>query len=150
MKLWQKRMISRSRLALGIEVRPALAAAHRQAGERVLEGLLEGEELEHALVDARVEADAALVGPDRVVVLDAVAALDAHAAVVVLPADAEADHAVGLGDAAQDLLGVVGLLVLDEAEDVLGHFLHRLDELRLVRIALLDAFHEGRKIDVVA
>ena len=33
-------------LALGIEVGAALAAAHRQAGQRVLEGLLEGEELE--------------------------------------------------------------------------------------------------------
>jgi hypothetical protein len=51
-----------------------------------------------------VEADAALVGADRVVVLDAVAALDADVAVVVLPADAERDHPVGLGDAAQDLL----------------------------------------------
>ena len=33
-------------LALGIEVGAALAAAHRQAGQRVLEGLLEGEELQ--------------------------------------------------------------------------------------------------------
>ena len=33
-------------LALGIEIGAALAAAHRQAGQRVLEGLLEGEELE--------------------------------------------------------------------------------------------------------
>jgi hypothetical protein len=36
-------------LALGIEVRPALAGAHRQAGQAVLEGLLEREELEDAL-----------------------------------------------------------------------------------------------------
>jgi hypothetical protein len=126
---WQKRMISRSLLPLGIEVGPALAAAHRQPGEGILERLLEGEELEHALVDARVEADAALVGADRVVVLDTVAALDADVSGVVLPAHAEADHPVGLGDAAQDLLAVVGLLVGDEVEDVLGHFLHRLDEL---------------------
>src|SRR5690606_15578744 len=124
-------------LALRIEVRPALAAAHRQPGQRVLEGLLESKELEHALVDAWVEADAALVGADRVVVLHAAAALDADPAVIVLPADTEADHPVGLGYPAQDLLGVVGLLVLDEIEDVLGHLLHRLDELGLVRVAAL-------------
>ena len=58
-------------------------------------------------------------------------------------------HPVGLGDAAQDLLAVVGLLVLDEIEDVLGDFLHRLDELRLVRVAPFDALHEGRKVDVI-
>jgi hypothetical protein len=52
---WQKRMISRSDLPLGLKFAPALAAAHGKAGERVLERLLEGEELEHALVDARVE-----------------------------------------------------------------------------------------------
>src|SRR5690606_14054460 len=136
-------------LALRIEVRPALAAAHRQPGQRVLEGLLESKELEHALVDAWVEADAALVGADRVVVLHAAAALDADPAVIVLPADTEADHPVGLGYPAQDLLGVVGLLVLDEIEDVLGHLLHRLDELGLVRVAALHALHEGRKVNVI-
>ena len=92
-------------LALGVEVRAALAAAHRQAGQRVLEGLLEGEELQHALGDRGVEADPALVRADRVVVLDAAAALDADIAVVVLPADAEGDDPIGLGDAAEDLLG---------------------------------------------
>jgi hypothetical protein len=30
---------------------------------------------------------------------------------------------------------MVRLLARDEAEDVLGHFLHRLDELGLVRVA---------------
>src|SRR6201999_3053731 len=45
-------------LALRVEVGAAIAPAHRQAGERVLEGLLEGEELEDRLVDAGVEADA--------------------------------------------------------------------------------------------
>ena len=39
-------------LALGIEVGAALAAAHRQPGQAVLEGLLEGQELQHAFGDA--------------------------------------------------------------------------------------------------
>src|SRR4026207_97693 len=81
-------------LALGIEVRPALAAAHRKAGERVLEGLLEGEELQDGFGHRGMEADAALVGADCVVVLHAAAALHADIAVVVFPADAERDDPV--------------------------------------------------------
>jgi hypothetical protein len=73
-------------LALGVEVRPALAGAHRQAGQAVLEGLLEREELEHALRHRRVEPQAALVRADAVRVLDAVAAVDLDLALVVLPA----------------------------------------------------------------
>src|SRR3546814_8679278 len=71
-------------LALGVEVRSALAAAHRQAGQRILERLFERQELEHAFGDARVKADAALIGTDRIVVLHPPAALDADMAVVVL------------------------------------------------------------------
>ena len=136
-------------LALGVEVRPALAAAHRQAGECVLEGLFKREKLQHAFVHRRVEADAALVRADRVVVLDAVAALHADIAGIVFPADAERYHAVRLSNAAQDLFGVVCFLVLDEIEDVFRHFLHRLHEFRLVRIALVYAFHEGCEVNVI-
>jgi hypothetical protein len=48
-------------LALGIEIAPALAASHHQTGERVLERLLEPEELEDGEVDRGVEAQTALV-----------------------------------------------------------------------------------------
>src|SRR3546814_19079895 len=74
-------------LALRIEVRPTLAAAHRQPGQRVLERLLEREEFEHAFGDARVKADSALVRPDGIVVLDPPAALAADIALVFLPPD---------------------------------------------------------------
>src|SRR5690606_18643129 len=104
-------------LALGVEVRAALASAHRQAGERILERLLESEKLEHALINARMEAKPALVGPDRVVVLDPATTLDSHIASIVLPADTKRYDAVGLCDAAQNLRRLVGLLVRDEAED---------------------------------
>jgi hypothetical protein len=55
-----------------------------------------------------------------------------------------------MGYAALFLLLVVLILVGDEIEDVLGHFLHGLDEFRLVRIAPFDALHEGGEIDVIA
>ena len=90
-------------LALGVEVRAALAAAHGQRGEGVLEDLLEGEELEHAEVDGGMEAQAALVGADGAVHLDAVAPVDLDLALVVDPGDAEHDDALGLDDALEDL-----------------------------------------------
>ena len=91
-------------LALGVEVGAALAAAHGQRGEGVLEDLLEGEELEDAEVDGRVEAQAALVGADGAVHLDAEAAVDLDLALVVDPGHAEHDHALGLDDALEDLV----------------------------------------------
>jgi hypothetical protein len=136
-------------LALRVEVGAALAAAHRKAGQRVLEGLLEGQELQHRLGHGRVEADAALVRADRIVVLDAPAALHADIVVVVLPDDAERHHSIRLGDAAQDLIFVIERLILDELEDILRHLLHRLCEFRLAWIAALHAFHEAIEIDML-
>ena len=80
MKLWQKRMTSRVGFALGVEVAAALAAADGQAGEAVLEDLLEAEELDDAEVHRGMEAQAALVGADGAVELHAVAAVDVHVA----------------------------------------------------------------------
>ena len=48
MKDWQKRMTSASDLPLRVEVGAALAAADGQAGQGVLEDLLEAEELDDA------------------------------------------------------------------------------------------------------
>jgi hypothetical protein len=101
--------------------------------------LFEGEKLEHTQGDARVKANAALVGADRVVVLDPVATVDPVVPVVVFPAHAKDDDAVGFGDTAQDLRLVVLLLVLDVVEDVVGDLGDRLMELVLSRVALLDA-----------
>ena len=130
--------------ALGVEVRAALAAAHGKPGERVLEGLLEAEEFEHALVDRRVEADAALVGADGVVELHPVAPVHMQVVVVVGPGDAEADNPVGLRHALQHPdLRIDGVL-LDERDDRPGDFVHRLVELALARIAGHDPVHEVR------
>ena len=66
----------RVRLALGVKVRAALAAAHVQAGEGVLEDLLEPEELEDGEVDRRVETETALVRAEDRRELDAEAVVD--------------------------------------------------------------------------
>ena len=82
--------------ALGIEVRSTLAAAQRKGGEGVLEDLFEGEELEDAEVDGRVEAETALVGPDRTVHLDAEAPVDLDLTAIVDPRHPEDDDPLGL------------------------------------------------------
>ena len=108
MKAWQKRMTSHVGLALRVEVAAALAAAHGQRGEAVLEDLLEAEELDDAEVHGRVQAQAALVGADGAVELHAEAAVHLDLAVVVDPRHAEHDDALGLDDALEQR----GLLVL--------------------------------------
>lgn len=68
----------------------------------------------HGQVHGRVQAQAALVRPQGRVELHAVAAVDAQAALVVLPGDAELDDALGDGG---DLEGgaVLGVLLEEGA-----------------------------------
>src|SRR5690606_18937331 len=63
---------------LRIEVRAALRTTDRQAGEGVLEDLLEAEELHDAEVDGGAEAQAALEGPECAVELHPEPAVDVH------------------------------------------------------------------------
>ena len=93
--------------ALGVKVAAALAAAHRQAGQAVFEGLLEGKELDDRQVDARVQAKAALVRADGGVKLHAPAAVDMGFALVVLPGDAELHGALRLHQALQQSGGLI-------------------------------------------
>ena len=133
-------------LALGVKVGTALAAAHGKGGQAVLEDLLQAQELEHAQGDRRVKAQAALVGSNGRVELDAVAAVDLNLALVVDPGDTEHNDALGLDEALkQGGLLVLGMGVerrLDGAED-LGR---GLDELRLLGIAGLELFENFLRV----
>ncbi len=130
------------RLALRIEVGATLAAAHGQRGQRVLEDLLEGEELQHAEVDGRMETQAALVGTDCAVHLNAETPVDLDLAIVGNPGNTEHYHALGLGDTLEDLRFFVPGIRLDEGTESVGDFLDSLMEFGLVRIASLDLLHE--------
>ena len=136
-------------LALGVEVGAALAATHRQAGERILEGLLERQELQHALGDRWVKPDAALVGADGVVVLHPPAALHANIVVVILPAHPERHNTIRLGDAAQDLGFVIFRFVAYEVENILRHVGDGLHQFSLTRIAPLHPCDEAIQIDMI-
>ena len=142
MKLWQKRMTSRSLLPLGSKSEPPLPPPMGSVVRRVLEDLLEGEELEDAEVDGGMEAQAALVGADGAVHLDAEAAVDLDLALVVDPGHAEHDHALGLGDALEDLGLAVLRVLLDHELEGLGHLLDGLMELGLAGVLGLELGHE--------
>lgn len=121
-------------LALGVEVGAALAAAHGQGGERVLEGLFEGQELEDGQIHRGVEPHAALVGADGRVVLDAKAPVDPDAASVVHPADAELQGPFRLDEPFEQGLAGVARVLLDEGPQAVHDFFHGLHELWLMRI----------------
>ena len=124
------------------EVRATLGAPHRQAGEAVLEDLLEAQELQHALRDRGVEAQAALVGADDVAELHAPGPRGADAAPIVLPGHPERDDPVGFGEPFQDArLFVLGMRH-DERDDALGHLPDGLMELGLARVAADETGHE--------
>ena len=57
------------RLALGVEVGATLSTTHAEAGESILEDLLEAKELEDGEVDGRVKSKTALVGTEGRIVL---------------------------------------------------------------------------------
>ena len=123
-------------LALRIEVGAALAAAHRQAGQGVLQNLLKAEELDDTLVHARVEAQAALVRADCRVELDAVTAVDLHLALIVGPCDAELHHAFRLDDAFEHARFLIFRMLRDHRFEAFENLANGLQELRLVAVAL--------------
>jgi len=115
----------------------AFAAAHRQGGQRVLEGLLKTEELQDRQVHRRVEAHAALVGTDSRVELYAEGAVDLHLAAIVHPADAELNDALGLHQALQQRLFAIVRVAFDKRPQRGEYFAHRLQIFRLVGVMAL-------------
>ena len=90
------------RLALGVEIRAALAAAHGESRQRVLQHLFEGQELQRAQPHRGMEAQSALVRPNRAVHLDPVSAIDLHLSVAVHPGHAKHDGALRFGQPLED------------------------------------------------
>ena len=125
--------------ALGVEIGAALAAAHRETGEGVLEDLLEAEELDDGKVDGRMQSQAALVRTDGVVELDAVAGVHADLAAVVHPRNAEDDLTVGLGDALEDRVLLVYFFIPgDDGLEGLEYLADSLQEFGLIGVFRLD------------
>lgn len=128
---------------LRVEVGTALAAAHREGRQRVLEDLLKAKELQDREVHRRVEAQTALVWPDCAVVLDAIAAVDTDNALVVNPGNAEHDDTLRLDHAFEDGVLLIGGRGLQDGVESEEDFLDSLNELRFVRVLSLDIVQDG-------
>lgn len=97
-------------LSLGVEVGSTLTTTHVEAGQGILEDLLETEELEDGQVHGGVETEATLVGAKSGVELDTESTVDLDLAFVILPDNAELDDTLGDGDDLEGL-AVLGLLL---------------------------------------
>src|SRR5690606_1633144 len=135
--------------SLGIEIRPALCSAHRQAGQRVFERLFKGQEFQDTFGNIGVKPDAAFIGTDGIVTLDPPATLDTDAVGVIFPAHTKGNHTIRLGHTAQDLRGMILFLIIDKFVNILGDFLHRLNKFGLTGIASSHAFHECSEIYMI-
>ncbi len=131
-------------LALGIEIAASLATAHGQCGEGILEGLFEGEELEHREIHRGVKTHPPLEGANGGAVLDAVAAVHLHLALIVHPADAKLDQPLRLYQSLQQAMLQIAGMALDIGPDGGKHLADRLNKLRLVGIAAGDLRQEVR------
>ena len=122
--------------ALRVEVRSALAAADGQARDRVLEDLLEAEELHDAEVHRGVEAHSAFVRAESRVELHSERAVDLYVTGVIDPGNPEDDLTFGLAEPFERReFQVFGVLVHDRAQGI-ENFLYRLVKLRLSRVTL--------------
>ena len=119
-----------------IEVRAALGTTNRHTGQRILEDLLETEELDGSQVHRGVESQSALVRPQYRRVLDTEATVDAHLALVIDPRDPEDDLTLRFADTRQDCCLDVLRVLLEHRAEGLEDLPHGLVELGLSRIAL--------------
>ena len=129
-------------LALGIEIAAALGTAHREGREGVLEGLLEAEELQHGGSHGAVEAQAALVGTDGAVELDAVAGVGLDLALVIGPRHAEREDAVRLDHPLDDLRLLEFRMLVIDFLDALEHLLYRLQIFAFAGVLGLETGHD--------
>ena len=136
------------RLAVGVKVSAAFAAAHGQAGQAVLEALLKAQELQDRQVDRGMETQAAFVGTDGRVELHTVTAVDLNLALVIDPGHTEHDDALGLDKA----LDQAGLLVLGVGShnglQALEDFLNSLQEFFLFGVTLCQVVIDALEIRI--
>ena len=129
------------RLALGVEVRTALSSAHRQGRERILEGLLKAEELQHGNAHSRMEAQTALVGTDCAVELHPVAGVHPYLSPVVNPCHLECENPVRLHKPLDNPCRLKFRVFVIDVLNGLQNFPHRLQVFLLFPILRLQRGH---------
>ncbi len=82
-------------LTAGREVGTTFCTTHGQRGQRVLESLLESEELQDTEVHRLVETDSAFVRANGVVVLNTITHIGLDVTLVISPSNAELNQTIG-------------------------------------------------------
>src|SRR5690554_640421 len=126
------------RLAFGVEVRAAFAAAHGQGRQGVLEGLFKGQKFQYGQIDRRVKTHTALVRAYRRAMLDAEAAVDLDASLVIDPGNAKLEGSFGLYQSFQYAVSGIAGIAFNEGPQTIHHFFDCLHELGLMRVARAD------------
>ena len=124
------------RLAPRVKVGTTLAAAHRQAGQGVLEGLLETQKFDDAQVDRRVEPQPAFIGPDGAVELDPETTVHPDFSRIIHPRHPENDLPLRLDQPFNDSQFDILRMLFQHPHQRIEDFLDRLVEFRLVRVSL--------------
>ena len=137
------------RLTLRVEVRTALAAAHRQCGQAVLEDLLEAQELQNACIYGRVQSQTTLVRTDCRVELYTVATVYLYVAVVVNPGYTELNHALRLNNTINDTVCFIGRILCNNRLQRHQDFAYCLQEFRLIAVLRYDLVVYTLKICVL-
>ena len=129
-------------LSAGSEVGAALATAHGECGECVLECLLKAEELQDGEVDRGVEAQTAFVRANGGIELYAIADVDLYFAFVVDPGYTERDDAFGFHKALDELCLLKLRMLVVDVLDGFQYFFHCLQEFRLARVFTLQVLDD--------
>ena len=133
-------------LALGVKVRTALAAAHRQCCKAVLEDLLKAEELDDTEIYGGVKSDTALVRSDCRVELNSETSVYLSLAVVVYPGYTEHNLSFRLNDSLKYACVNEILSFFNYGLKALENFCYCLNEFGLACISFLNCFEQVDKI----
>ena len=120
---------------LRVKIASALAAADGQTGQRILKDLLKAEELDDAQIDARMQAQTALIRTDCAGELHAEAVVHLHLPLVIHPRHAEENLPLRHGQPLKQSLPAISFLIaLDDRTQRVKHFTNSLMKLRLAGI----------------
>ena len=128
-------------LAAWREVTAALATAHRQCGECILESLLESQELQNAQIDRRMEAQTALIRTDSTVELHTVTDVHLHLALVVHPRYTEGDDTLRFHDALHNFCLFKFRMLVVHVLNRFQHFAYSLQVLHFAWMLLCQVLH---------
>ena len=136
-------------LALGVKIGTALAAAHRKAGETILQDLLKAQKFQDGQVHRRMEPQAPLVGADGGVELHPVAPVHPDAAGIIHPRDTEGHHTLRLHEPFQNAVLLQLGAAFHHGLQTLQNFIDRLMKLLLIRVTGQDLLIDALAVFIV-